>query len=222
MSELHYPGRKFGYARVSTDDQDTQLQIDALLREGVPRELIFEEKISGKSMDRPRLNAVLGAIRPGDTLCIWKLDRLGRSLSGIMEVVDRLHTNGIGLHSCTDGLDPETASGRLTIGILAALAQWERETISERTKAGMEASSRKAGRKHSVLSYEKRLAVFNQIWAEGRWPNGDLRARDVIQMLNDADPDLPPISGPAMLSNWKADGFPGFELPADKPLDDDV
>ncbi|MFF1291998.1 MULTISPECIES: recombinase family protein [unclassified Streptomyces] len=134
-------GHLIGYARVSTDDQEAQLQRDALTEAGCSR--IFEDKASGKSTDRPELTAVLDYLRAGDTLVVWKLDRLGRSLIDLVSIVDGLRGRGIGFKVLTGALsavDTTSADGRLFFQIIAAMAEFERSLIKDRTKAGLEAA----------------------------------------------------------------------------------
>lgn len=130
-------GRLIGYARVSTEDQDMGLQIDALRRAGIPDEQIYREKVSGVSARRYQLSLALKILRPGDTLVVWKLDRLGRSMLDLLTKVKDLTDRGIAFRSLTDGIDGNTPGGRFLLGVLAAGAQFERELIGERTKAGM-------------------------------------------------------------------------------------
>lgn len=130
-------GRLIGYARVSTEDQDMGLQIDALRRAGIPDDQIYREKVSGVSSRRYQLYLALKILRPGDTLVVWKLDRLGRSMLDLLTQVKNLTDRGIAFRSLTDGIDGNTPGGRFLLGVLAAGAQFERELIGERTKAGM-------------------------------------------------------------------------------------
>lgn len=130
-------GRLIGYARVSTEDQDMGLQIDALRRAGVPDDQIYREKVSGVSTRRYQLYLALKILRPGDTLVVWKLDRLGRSMLDLLTKVQSLHDRGIAFRSLTEGIDGNTSGGRFLLGVLAAGAQFERDMIAERTKAGM-------------------------------------------------------------------------------------
>lgn len=132
-----------GYARVSTQDQNLDLQRDALQAAGVER--AFEESASGADRDRPELGAALDYMRAGDTLVVWRLDRLGRSLSHLLSVVEGLTERGIHLRSLTEGIDRTTATGRMTLSIFGALAEFERELIRERTHAGL-AAARARGR----------------------------------------------------------------------------
>ena len=156
-----------GYMRVSKADgsQATYLQRDALLEAGVEPEALYEDKASGKSDDRPHLAACLKALRAGDTLLVWKLDRLGRDLRHLVNIVHELTERGVGLKVLTGqgaAIDTTTASGKLVFGIIAALAEFERELISERTKAGLasaRARGRKGGRPYKMTPAKIRLAM---------------------------------------------------------------
>ena len=139
-------GRLIGYARVSTDDQDLALQIDSLTSLGINRDVIFTDKLSGAKTDRPGLDACLARPQQGDTLVVWRLDRLGRSMHHLVELIEQLHGRGVGFRSVSDGLiDTTSPSGELIFHIFSALAQFERRLIQERTKAGL-ASARASGR----------------------------------------------------------------------------
>ncbi|EJL6704754.1 MULTISPECIES: recombinase family protein [Shewanella] len=141
--------QRIGYARVSTDDQNLHLQRDALVAAGC--EIIYEDKASGKSTARPELDNCLKALRPGDTLVVWRLDRLGRSLGDLVKVVTNLiDERGVGFLSLHEQIETNSASGKLIFHVFAALAEFERNLISERTKAGLDAArarGRKGGRK---------------------------------------------------------------------------
>jgi DNA invertase Pin-like site-specific DNA recombinase len=133
-----------GYARVSTQDQTPQLQLDALKVAGCERN--FVEKASGAQRDRPELQAALGYMRSGDTLVVWKLDRLARSLKQLIETVESLENKKMGFRSLTENIDTTTPGGRLTFHLFAALAEFERSIIKERTMAGL-AAARSRGRR---------------------------------------------------------------------------
>ena len=133
-----------GYARVSTQEQDLALQLDALKAAGCQR--TYEERASGAQRDRPELKAALGYMREGDTLVVWKLDRLARSLKQLIDTVEDLGARGIGLRSLTEAIDTTTSGGKLIFPIFAALAEFERAVIRERTLAGL-AAARARGRK---------------------------------------------------------------------------
>ena len=144
-----------GYARISTADQSLAPQIDALKAAGCGE--IFEDCVSGSKMDRPGLNQALDHLRSGDTLIVWKLDRLGRSMSHLIDTVRDLDQRGIGFRSLTEGIDTTTSGGTLVFHLFGALAQFERDLIRERTRAGLSAAAargRKGGRK-AVVTAEK-------------------------------------------------------------------
>jgi len=140
-----------GYARVSRNDQDLKLQIDALLKAGCKKDHIFVDKVSGAKEKRVGLEACLAALEEGDILMVWRLDRLGRSLTHLVDLVTSLFQKKIGFKSLCDGhIDTTTASGELMFNIFSSLAQFERRLIQERTRAGLEAArarGRKGGRK---------------------------------------------------------------------------
>jgi len=154
------------YARVSKSDgsQSIDLQQDALLAAGVPDDQIYSDQASGKKDNRPGLEACLRALRQGDILVIWKLDRLGRSLHHLVKTVTALAERGIGLKVLTGQgaqIDTTTAAGRLSFGIFAALAEFEGELIRERTMAGLQAArarGRKGGRKFALSKTQVRMA----------------------------------------------------------------
>lgn len=156
-----------GYMRVSKNDgsQSTGLQRDALQAAGIDPEALYEDQASGKKDDRPHLAACLKALRHGDTLVVWKLDRLGRDLRHLVNIVHDLTERGIGLKVLTGqgaAIDTTTASGKLVFGIFAALAEFERELISERTIAGLasaRARGRKGGRPYKMTPAKVRLAL---------------------------------------------------------------
>jgi len=135
---------KIGYARVSTEDQHLDLQRDALHTAGCGR--IYEEKVSGASSRRPALRAALRVLRRGDVLVVWKLDRLGRSLQDLLTILNTLERRGIGFCSQSDSIDTTTPAGKFIYQVTGAFAEFEREMISERTKAGMRAARRKGRR----------------------------------------------------------------------------
>ena len=137
-------GRLIGYARVSTGDQELKLQLDALNKAGCVT--VFEDKASGSRAERPGLDACIAALEPGDTLVVWRLDRLGRSMPHLVSLVEGLLGKGIGFRSLQDGaIDTTTASGELMFNIFSSLAQFERRLIQERTQAGL-AAARARGR----------------------------------------------------------------------------
>jgi len=143
--------RLVGYARVSTNGQDLQLQLDALQKAGVPKGLIHVDKVSGAKTERPGLDKCLAELREGDTLIVWRLDRLGRSVRHLIDLVEQLRQRKVGFKSVCDGaIDTTTASGELIFHIFTALAQFERKLVQERTCAGLDAArarGRKGGRR---------------------------------------------------------------------------
>lgn len=148
-----------GYARVSTSDQNTMLQIDALHKADCER--VFQESFSGASRERPELNRCLDMLRAGDTLTVWRLDRLGRSLKDLVSIISDLETRGVGFRSLTEAIDTTTAGGKLVFHIFAALAEFEHSLIRERTKAGLAAArarGRKGGRKRKMTTMDARKA----------------------------------------------------------------
>jgi DNA invertase Pin-like site-specific DNA recombinase len=129
---------KVGYARVSTQDQTTNLQIDALKDAGCER--LFQEKASGAKADRPELMRALDFMREGDTLVVWRLDRLARSMKQLIDTMEMLRERGVALESITEKIDTSTPQGKLVFGIFASLAEFERSLIRERVNAGLAAA----------------------------------------------------------------------------------
>lgn len=131
-----------GYTRISTTHQDARLQIDALLATGVQAEHLFEDVISGakEAHARPGMQQLLAFARSGDTVIVWRIDRLGRSLLDVLNTVSALRERGVLVRSISDGIDPETATGRLMLNMLGTLAEYERELIIERVNAGIAAA----------------------------------------------------------------------------------
>lgn len=159
---------KIGYARVSTEDQHLDLQCDALRKAGCER--IVEEKKSGADTRRPALTALLRALRAGDTLVVWKLDRLGRSLQDLIKILGVLERRGIGFCSVSDQIDTTTPAGKLVFHITGAVAEFERTLMSERTKAGMQAArlkGRKPGRPKVLSDVQtfrvRRMAICDEM-----------------------------------------------------------
>ena len=163
--------QRIGYARVSTDDQNLDLQRDALGRVGCER--LFTDTISGAKADRPGLTAALEFARPGDVLIVWRLDRLGRSLPDLVRLVGELDTKGIGFESLTEKIDATTAAGRLVFHVFAALAEFERNLIRERTRAGLVAArarGRAGGRKPKLT--EAQIKEINEMVDAQKLPIG--------------------------------------------------
>ncbi len=151
---------RIGYARVSTSDQNLYLQHDALQAAGCER--LFSDTVSGARVDRPGLAAALSACRAGDTLVVWKLDRLGRSLPHLVEIVQDLDARGVGFTSLQEQMDTTTSGGKLIFHIFASLAAFERDLIRERTNAGLAAArarGRLGGRPKGVDQKKQRAAL---------------------------------------------------------------
>jgi len=129
-----------GYARVSTEEQSLDMQIDALVKAGVPRANIAVEKISAAAQRRPELEAILDGLRESDVLVVWKMDRIARSLVDLLGKMDRINTSGASFKSLTEQLDTTTPGGRLIFHVLGALGEFERDLIVERTRAGVKAA----------------------------------------------------------------------------------
>jgi hypothetical protein len=134
MPEGELQPMRIGYARVSTRDQNLEMQLDALNKAGCKR--VFTDKLSGAQVERPGLKEALSHLREADTLVVWKLDRLGRSVKGLVDLVNELETQKVHFQSITDGVDTKTPAGRFFFHVMASLAQMERELILERTRAG--------------------------------------------------------------------------------------
>ena len=167
-----------GYARVSTRDQTHDLQIDALQAAGC--EKLFEETASGAQRDRPQLAAALDYLREGDTLVVWKLDRLARSTKQLIETVEDIQRRGVGFKCLTQDLDTTTAGGRLIFTLFSAIAEFEREIIRERTRAGLDAArarGRTGGRPPALAA--KDLAAARALLADA-----SISVSDIAQRLN--------------------------------------
>lgn len=164
-------GTRIGYARVSKVDQHPELQMDALREAGCSR--IFVDKASGALERRPELDKALDYIRPGDTLVVWRLDRLGRSLRHLLDQVQALQARDVGFTSLRESIDTMTPGGRLIFHVFGALAEFERDLIRERTKAGLEAARARGrtGGRRPTMTPEK-LAVAREMYASKQHPVG--------------------------------------------------
>ena len=201
-----------GYARVSTDDQDMSMQVAALEKYGVKPELIIKEYASGGTMNRPKWKEVMGGIRKGDTVVIWKMDRLGRTLKGVLDTVEEMRKMGVELVSLTDGVDTTTAMGRSIFQMSLVFSELERGLISERTKAGIavkRAQGVRFGARHSIADNPKRIEAYRGIVEAGQ--DTELPASEVLAILNAADPNAKPIKSINTLSNWRKAGLPGLD-----------
>lgn len=172
-----------GYARVSTQDQNLELQLSALKKIGC--EKLYQDQLSGTKSNRPGLQLALEVLREGDTLVVWKLDRLGRTVKGLIDLVSQLHQKDIHFKSITDNLDTSTPSGRFFFHVMASLAQMERELVAERTRAGLNAAKaqgRFGGRKRKMTS--SKIEAAKKLLALGTLP------RDVAKNLGISIPTL--------------------------------
>jgi DNA invertase Pin-like site-specific DNA recombinase len=172
-----------GYARVSTQDQNLELQRKALTRAGC--EKVCEDKVSGTRAERPGLAKALDMLREGDTLVVWKLDRLGRSVNHLVGLVGDLHEHGVQFKSLTDAIDTGTPSGRFFFRVMASLAEMERELTVERTRAGLESAKqrgRKGGRKPKMT--DSKVESAKKLLASGVPP------KDVARNLGVSVPTL--------------------------------
>jgi DNA invertase Pin-like site-specific DNA recombinase len=182
--EIHGPGYKIGYARVSTLDQNLALQRDALKEVGC--EKIFIEQMSGAVTDRLALREALDYARRGDTLIVWKLDRLARSMKQLIETIESLRLRGIGFRSLTEAIDTTTAQGVLVFHMFSALAEFERALIRERTRAGL-AAAKRAGR---VGGRPRKLTEADLNVARTLLANPDITVGDVADRLGVSPPTL--------------------------------
>lgn len=168
--------QRIGYARVSTDDQNLDLQRDALRLAGVGS--IYEEAASGKTAVRLELDHCLKALRAGDTLVVWRLDRLGRSLPDLVHIVAGLEEKGIGFESLTEKIETTTAAGKLVFHVFAALAEFERNLIRERTRAGLVAArtrGRSGGRKPKLDT--RQIREIKRLMSDPTIPVGQIAKR---------------------------------------------
>jgi DNA invertase Pin-like site-specific DNA recombinase len=172
-----------GYARVSTQDQNLELQRKALIDAGC--EKIFDDKVSGSRSERPGLSQALEMLRDGDTLVVWKLDRLGRSVKHLVDLVGELDELGVHFRSLTDSIDTSTASGRFFFHVMASLAEMERELTVERTRAGLEVA-RSLGR----VGGRKRKMTDSKLESARRLLAGGVPVKDVAKNLGVSVPTL--------------------------------
>ena len=157
-----------GYARVSTNEQNLDLQHDALLKTGVSAKNIFTDKITGTKAERKGLEQALSHLREGDTFVVWRLDRLGRSLKHLIETVTNLQTHGIAFLSVTENIDTSTATGQLVFHIFGALAEFERNLIKERSIAGLEAARARGrvGGRPKLNTASSKVAMAKKLYAD--------------------------------------------------------
>jgi DNA invertase Pin-like site-specific DNA recombinase len=170
-------GRLIGYARVSKDQQELQLQLDALQKAGCEKKDIHRDKVSGAKAARPGLDTCLRGLTEGDTLVVWRLDRLGRSMRHLIDLVEELRQRGVGFKSVCDGvIDTTTASGELIFNVFACLAQFERRLIQERTKAGLSAARARGrlGRRRPIAADDPRVQTAKKMHADRSMPVPDI------------------------------------------------
>ena len=166
-----------GYARVSTQEQELQLQLDALENSGCEKSQIFVDKISGAKTQRPGLDECLSILKTGDTLIVWRLDRLGRSMHHLVSLVEDLRQKGIGFKSICDGaIDTTTASGELIFNIFSSLAQFERRLIQERTKAGLDAARARGrtGGRNKIATNDPKVLMAKKMHKDHGMSIGDI------------------------------------------------
>lgn len=171
---------KIGYARVSTKDQNLFLQTDAFKKEGC--KVIYQEKVSTAKADRKELRKMIDQLREDDIVVVWKLDRLGRSLRDLVNIVTEIQDKGAGLKSLNDAIDTTTPQGKLTFHLFAALAEFERDIIRERTKAGLEAA-RARGRRGGRPKGLSKAARDKAIIAETLYKQGKMSVREICKHL---------------------------------------
>ncbi|MGY4543629.1 DNA invertase Pin-like site-specific DNA recombinase [Arthrobacter sp. UYNi723] len=174
---------RIGYARVSTRDQNLDLQISALKKAGCDK--IYEDTISGTTSQRPGLDQALETLRDGDTLVVWKLDRLGRSVKDLLAFAGGLNDRGVGFVSITDAIDTTTVSGRFFFNVMASLAQMERELMVERTQAGL-----RAAREQGRVGGRKRIMTEAKIRSARKLLNQGTPPREVANSLGVSVPTL--------------------------------
>ena len=170
----------YGYARVSTPDQKLDLQVDALKKAGCVT--IYKEKISGASKERPELQKMLAKLQKGDTLTVWKLDRLGRSIRGLVNTVNDFNKGGVHFVSLKDSINTATATGRFVFHLFASLAEFEREMITERTMAGL-AAARARGRKGGRPPGRSESAKVNGRIAKQLYAKRDIPVSNICKQL---------------------------------------
>jgi DNA invertase Pin-like site-specific DNA recombinase len=186
-----------GYARVSTTDQDTAVQVGALKAAGCER--IYREKASGGRWDRPELQRLLDQLRKGDVLVVWKLDRLSRSLRDVLTIIDRLAEAKAGFRSLTEAIDTTTPAGRMMMQMVGAFAEFERAMLRERTKAGLESARREGriGGRRPKLSRQQRSEITRMV------TRGDKTAADAARLFSVHPATVSRLVSQALLASKK-------------------
>lgn len=178
---------KIGYARVSTKDQSLNLQKDALKKAGCKK--IYSEQVSGSKIEREQLDELIKQVRKGDIIIVWKLDRLGRSLRDLVNLISKFQEMEVGFKSLQDSIDTTTPTGKLTFHLFAALAEFERDIISERTKAGL-ASARARGRKGGRPKGLSKQAQNKARLAESLYKEKELSIQEICNYLSISKPTV--------------------------------
>jgi len=205
-------GYLVGYARVSTEDQSLDLQLDALRRAGVLEDNIHVEKVSGASQKREALEFAIKDLREGDILVVWRLDRLARSMRQLYATLDRVYSKGASFRSLSESFDFGTASGRLILGVLGLVAEFERQIISQRTAAGIAAV--RARRGVGARWGPKVYMTLERIKRVGELLNGGMTGPKVAAKMG--------VSTASVYAHWKQTGHHkwGRRLPSRKPQKD--
>lgn len=175
---------KIGYARISTIDQNLNLQLDALEQEGCTK--IFQDTISGSRSDRPGFEDFLSYVRPGDTLVVWKLDRLGRTMKFLVNLINEFEKKDIQFKSITEGIDTNTTIGKFTFNIFGSLAQFERDMIRERSLAGQKAARSRGER----TGRPKKLEIRKRKFAKELYESNKYPIQTICKMLEITKPTL--------------------------------
>ena len=178
---------KIGYARVSTKDQNLNLQKDALKKAGCKK--IYSEQVSGAKIERKQLGEMIKQVRKGDIIVVWKLDRLGRSLRDLVNLISKFQEMEVGFKSLQDSIDTTTPTGKLTFHLFAALAEFERDIISERTKAGLK-SARARGRLGGRPKGLSKQAQNKSRLAESLYKEKELSIKEICDYLSISKPTL--------------------------------
>ncbi|WP_422392035.1 recombinase family protein [Arthrobacter sp. N1] len=216
-----------GYARISTTDQNASMQVEALVEAGVDRKRIFIDEMSGAkaARERPEMKRLLDYARPGDRTLVWRIDRLGRSLVDVVNTVNEILEKGIELQSIMDGVDPSTAQGRLQLHLFATLAEFERELINERVRAGVMAAKARgvqfgkpAPKPESV---ERKVRVLRQLLSENNTMREAAEAvgwsrATAYRYLKQFGPDVEPKKGEVVHGRGRSQYATRSKLPARK------